>query len=185
MLGRPSHDGGIRLVGEAESESGRFRHEAGLRCAYRPLNVSNRLAILSPQQWRGWRGLAWRTLMLPAHRGHHDRVIPPVEGPRREPTDLAVTLLRETRGLLLKCRAVAEQLGTAPPGDELAAAAAERIAYGVLVAAIEEGLVSTLQHATDVLRRFSAPAGPLGEGWLGEQERRLREGADGPVDLAG
>jgi hypothetical protein len=42
------------------------------------------------------------------------------------------------------------------------AAAAERIAYGVLVGALEEGLVATPQHAMDVLRRFSAPAGALG-----------------------
>ena len=51
--------------------------------------------------------------------------------------------------------------------------AAEPIAYGVLVAALEEGLVSTLQHAMEVLRRFSVPAGPLGEQWLREQEKKL------------
>jgi hypothetical protein len=70
-------------------------------------------------------------------------------------------------------------------GQESQAGAAERIAYGVLVASLEEGLVTAVQHAMDVLKRFGAPAGPLGEEWLGEQERRLREGADGPVDLAG
>jgi len=75
--------------------------------------------------------------------------------------------------LLLDCRAAAEQLGAAPPSQEPPAAAAERIAYGVLVAAHEEGLVSTLQHAMDVLKRFSAPAGPLGEQWLREQEKKL------------
>jgi hypothetical protein len=32
----------------------------------------------------------------------------------------------------------------------------------------------------DVLRRFSTSAGALGEQWLSEQERRLREDADGP-----
>ena len=40
--------------------------------------------------------------------------------------------------------------------------------------ALEEGLVSTLQHAMDVLKLFSAPAGPLGEQWLREQEKKLR-----------
>jgi len=35
-------------------------------------------------------------------------------------------------------------------------------------------LVTTLQHAMDVLQRFSAPAGPLGEQWLSEQEKKLR-----------
>jgi hypothetical protein len=48
--------------------------------------------------------------------------------------------------------------------------ACERIAYGVLVAAIEDGLVSTLQHAMNMLPRFSAPAGALGGVWLREQE---------------
>jgi hypothetical protein len=61
--------------------------------------------------------------------------------------------------------------------------AAERTAYGVLVAALEDGLVTTPQHAMDVLRRFSAPAGLLAEQWLSEQDRRLREDADGPADL--
>lgn len=53
------------------------------------------------------------------------------------------------------------------PGQESRAEAAERIAYGVLVASLEEGLVTTtLQHAMDVLRRFGAPAGVLGDEWL-------------------
>jgi hypothetical protein len=82
----------------------------------------------------------------------------------------------------LDCRAVAERL-QADRAHESQAAAAERIAYGVLVAALEEGLVTTLQHARDVLRRFSAPAGALGEPWLREQERRLREDANDPDDL--
>ena len=43
----------------------------------------------------------------------------------------------------------------------------ERLAYGVLVAALEQGLMmTTLQHAMDVLKRFSAPGGRLGEQWL-------------------
>jgi hypothetical protein len=57
-----------------------------------------------------------------------------------QPADRAVVLLQETRELLLQCRAVAEPLGAGPPGDERATGAAERIAYSVLVAAIEEGL---------------------------------------------
>ena len=40
--------------------------------------------------------------------------------------------------------------------------------------ALEEGLVTTLQHAMDVLERFCAPVGPLGEQWLSEQEKKLR-----------
>lgn len=52
--------------------------------------------------------------------------------------------------------------------------AAERVAYGLLVAALEEGLVTTVQHALEVLKRFSAPAGPLGEEWLKGQEKRWR-----------
>jgi len=42
------------------------------------------------------------------------------------------------------------------------------------VAALEEGLVTTIRHALDVLKRFRAPAGILWEQWLGEQEKALR-----------
>ena len=42
----------------------------------------------------------------------------------------------------------------------------------------QEGLVTTILHALDVLRRFSATAGPLGEQWLEEQEKHL-----GPTQL--
>ena len=59
------------------------------------------------------------------------------------------------------------------PDGESSADAADRIAYGILVAALEEGLVTTIRHALDVLKRFSAPAGILGEQWLSEQEGRL------------
>ncbi len=44
-----------------------------------------------------------------------------------------------------------------------------------LVGLKEEGLVTTLQHAVDVLRRLGTPAGVLGEQWLSEQERKLRK----------
>jgi len=40
-------------------------------------------------------------------------------------------------------------------------------------AALEEGLVTTILHALDVRRRFSATAGPLGAQWLEEQETHL------------
>jgi hypothetical protein len=100
-----------------------------------------------------------------------------------DPADRAVMLLQRTRERLHECRAVAEQLAPAP-AREGSSAAAERIAYGVLVAALEEGLVKTLEHAMDVLKRFSAPAGPVGEQWLREQESKFRGGSDGPADLA-
>ena len=63
-----------------------------------------------------------------------------------------------------------------PDGDVSPADAGDRIAYGILVAALENGLVKTLQEAVDVLKRFSAPAGPLGEQWLGEQQKKLGSG---------
>jgi len=69
-----------------------------------------------------------------------------------EPADHAVLLLQRTRELPLDCRAAAKQLGAAPPGQEPPVMAAGRIAYGVLVAALEEGLVSTLQHARQLVR---------------------------------
>ena len=33
--------------------------------------------------------------------------------------------------------------------------------------------MNTIRHALDVLKRFSAPVGILGEQWLSEQERKL------------
>jgi hypothetical protein len=56
-----------------------------------------------------------------------------------------------------------------------AAGTADRIAYGILVAALEEALDRTLRHAVNVLKRFSTRAGMLGEDWLSEQEKKLRE----------
>ena len=63
----------------------------------------------------------------------------------------------------------------AVPDGESSADTADRIAYGILVAGLEEGLVSTILHALDELKRFRAPAGILGEQWLSEQERKLEQ----------
>jgi len=86
--------------------------------------------------------------------------------------DRSVLLLQKVSELLLESRAIAQQL-EAVPDRESSADAADRIAYGILVAALEEGLVNTIRHALDVLKRFRAPAGILGEQWLSEQEGRL------------
>ena len=94
--------------------------------------------------------------------------------------DRAVLLLQRTSELMLECRAVAKDLQEPASGTESPAEAAERIAYGVLLAALEEGLVTTVQHAIDVLKRFRAPAGPLGEQWLSAQENRLRRAGEQP-----
>ena len=91
-----------------------------------------------------------------------------------EPTDRAVLLLQRLSELLFESRAIAQQLEAEPPKDAPPSYAAERVAYGILVAALGEGLVTTLQRAMEVLKRFSSPAGVLGERWLEEQERRLR-----------
>ena len=74
--------------------------------------------------------------------------------------------------LLLESRAIVQQLEVVPDGES-SADAADRIAYGLLVAAFEEGLETTIRHALDVLKRFRAPAGILGEQWLSEQEQKL------------
>ena len=89
-------------------------------------------------------------------------------GPERtDPADRAVLLLQRVREVLIECRAVAIQLKVAS-GQASQAAAAERIAYGVLVA--------TVQHAMEVLRRFSKAAGALGEQWFSRQETKLGTG---------
>jgi len=83
-----------------------------------------------------------------------------------DPADRAIELLKRTRDLLFECRTAGEGLAEPPADSEPPAVAGERTAYGVLVAALEEGLVKTLEHAIDVLRRFSAPAGPSSGEWF-------------------
>ena len=89
--------------------------------------------------------------------------------------DRAVILLQKVSNLLLESRAIAQQLEIAPEEGESSADGADRNAYGVLVAALEDGLVRTLRDAVNVLKRFSAPAGLLGEQWQREQEKTLRD----------
>jgi hypothetical protein len=90
----------------------------------------------------------------------------------QEPADRAVLLLQRVSELLLESRAIVKELEVVPDGES-SADTADRIAYGILVAALEEGLVMTIRHALDVLKRFSRPAGVLGEQLLSEQEGRL------------
>src|SRR5215831_5687130 len=71
------------------------------------------------------------------------------EGARREarvelmtePADRAVLLLQRVSELLLESRAIVQQLEIVPDGES-SADTADRIAYGLLVAALEEGLVT-------------------------------------------
>jgi hypothetical protein len=94
-----------------------------------------------------------------------------------EPTNRAVLPLQRISELLLESRAIAQQLETVQDENESSADIADRIAYGILVAALEEGLATTIRHALDVLKRFSAPAGILGQQWLAEQEKGLDQGS--------
>src|SRR5262244_2263883 len=94
----------------------------------------------------------------------------------KEPADRAVLLLQKVSELLLESRAIAQQLEVVRDGES-SADAADRIAYGSLVAGLEEGLVNTIRHALDVLRKFSAPAGLLGEQWITDQEQTLGRGS--------
>jgi len=99
----------------------------------------------------------------------------------KEPPDRAVLLLRPVSELLLESRAIAQQLEVVPDGES-SADTADRIAYGSLVAGLEEGLVNTIRHALDVLKGFSAPAGLLGEQWITDQEQTLGRGSFPDVD---
>ncbi len=56
----------------------------------------------------------------------------------KEPPDRAVLLLQKVRELLLESRAIAQQLDIVPD-DRSSADITDRIAYGILVAALEEG----------------------------------------------
>jgi hypothetical protein len=81
-----------------------------------------------------------------------------------DPSDRAVLLLQKVGELLLESRAIVQRLEVVPDGES-SADAADRIAYGILVPGLEEGLVNTIWHALEVLKRFRAPAGILGEAW--------------------
>jgi hypothetical protein len=63
----------------------------------------------------------------------------------KEAPDRAVLLLQRVSELLLESRAIAQQLEAVSDGES-SAQAADRIAYGILVAALEEGLVSTIRQ---------------------------------------
>ena len=97
----------------------------------------------------------------------------------KEPADRAVLLLQRVNELLVESRAIAKQLEVLQDGES-SAGAADRIAYGILVAALGGGLVRTLRDAVNVLKRFSAPAGMLGENWPSEQEKKLRGSGSAP-----
>jgi len=93
---------------------------------------------------------------------------------RLNPTaDQAVLLLQRTQDLMLECRAVARQLWAAPPE---AARSAELNSFGVMVTALEVGLMLTLHEAVELLWQ---PVGTAGEQWLNEQDKKL--GAHGPA----
>jgi len=67
----------------------------------------------------------------------------------KETADRAVLLLlQRVSELLLESRAIAQQLEVIPDGES-SADAADRIAYGILAAALEEGLVTTLSSPVD------------------------------------
>jgi len=91
------------------------------------------------------------------------------------PEDRAVRLLQRTSELMLECRAVAQSATGA--GEQ------HRVSSGGCGADCIRrtgGCLGgrTRHHGTtaiDVLKRFSSPAGPLGEQWLGEQEKKLGE----------
>ena len=115
-----------------------------------------------------WWGLSGSSDTVPQRSGG------PTER-HNEPADRAVLLLQRLSELLLESRAIAQQLEVVPEERESSADTADRIAYGILVAALEDGLVRTLRHAVNVLKRFSTPAGMLGEDWLSDQEKKLRK----------
>ena len=146
----------------------------GSHTGRRPLPAVNRVAALTADPRQGLEAVSgFESFPLCYTPGRH-------EGARRkarvelmkEPADRAVLLLQKVSELLLESRAISQQLEVVPDGES-STDTADRIAYGILVAALEEGLVNTIRHALEVLKRFRAPAGMLGEQWLSEQEGRL------------
>ena len=131
------------------------------------LRQTQTLITASRRVLNPWWGLSGSSDTLPPRSGTTER--------HNEAADRAVLLLQRLNELLLESRAIAQQLEVVPEARESSADAADRIAYGILVASLEQGLVRTLRDAVNVLKRFSAPAGMLGEDWLSEQENKLRE----------
>ena len=97
------------------------------------------------------------------------------------PATQAHTLVERAFGLLLEARALLPQLEAGRQQPEPASAQAERLLYFGLVAALEAGLVRTLEDAVRVLRQASRPLGPMGAEWLQQQDRGL--GSDGGGQL--
>ena len=81
--------------------------------------------------------------------------------------DRAIMLLQRTQDLMLECRAIARQFRRSSAQNNRSAD---------LVAALEGGLMFTLQNAVNALWK---PAGTLGEQWLNEQDEKL--GPEGPA----
>ena len=81
--------------------------------------------------------------------------------------DRAIMLLQRTQDLMLECRAIALQFRRS---------SSQKNRSADLVAALESGLVFTLQNAVNVLWK---PVGSLGERWLNEQDEKL--GPEGPA----
>jgi hypothetical protein len=83
--------------------------------------------------------------------------------------------------MLHECRTLLPSLAEPQTSKESTSTRAERLVYFALLGALEAGLVRTMKDAVTVLRRASAPLGPMGEEWLKEQEARLdeREEKDG------
>ncbi len=91
---------------------------------------------------------------------------------RRARADALVHRLFE---VLHECRTLLPSLAHPPASQESKSAQAERLVYFALLGALEAGLVRTMKDAMVVLRRASAPLGPMGEEWLQAQEARLGE----------
>jgi len=86
-----------------------------------------------------------------------------------DPIDRAIALLRGVQTLLLESRVVARELETSSAAALSQTAAADRIIYGAVTAALEGGLINTLERMTTVLRRFGRPAVMSAEVWFDRQ----------------
>jgi hypothetical protein len=82
--------------------------------------------------------------------------------PASDPADEAVRLVHQVRDLMLACRTVAERLALPPAPGEPSGVAGERIAYGVLVAPLQEDLNGRISmNLNETVRRLTGEQGPL------------------------
>jgi hypothetical protein len=87
-------------------------------------------------------------------------------------------LIERIADLLEEIHTLRQRLEDPQQPNESASAEAERVLQFAIAAALEAGLVRTMEDVLTMLRQATQPLGPMGAEWLERQERTLKR--DGP-----